>query len=423
MAERRRWAVAQSQQDLENRRRPAAGLRLGLRGRGLRRRAADGLAGRPDRRRRPGGGGVSIQPPLSRDRRRARRRGGGPPRRVFHGHAREAGENGPGARLPAAGPVGRLLYSRSDGLCQGGRRDVQYVFDPGDSPTRGGLTPMPAKLRKLRITRVDLVPLGANPDAHIVLYKAEWSTAFVNNLPDSSFAYIAPGGTKDDEGKTVPRSLRSLPYKDANGKPDAAHVRNALARLSQTDIPASARASAQRKLAAAARSLDIQVGKQDVTVNGNGNGDDDADDEPPMTLEERQQTRQLYNQWGPLWSDFCATVNDIMDYDADDAQYADLLMTSINQFQSQAHGLLDGLGLLAKVAPLLAALPAAVGALQTLMDDVMPRELAEQKKGGAMAPTLEEMTARVAELEQELARFTMTPEEQEQQYIKSLPPA
>ena len=29
---------------------------------------------------------------------------------------------------------------------------------------------------------------------------AEWSAAVVNNLPDSSFALILPGGEKDDEG-------------------------------------------------------------------------------------------------------------------------------------------------------------------------------------------------------------------------------
>ena len=38
--------------------------------------------------------------------------------------------------------------------------------------------------------------------------KATWTTAFVNDLPDSSFLYIEPGGEKDEEGKTKPRSLR-----------------------------------------------------------------------------------------------------------------------------------------------------------------------------------------------------------------------
>lgn len=61
---------------------------------------------------------------------------------------------------------------------------------------------------------------------------AVWSTAYVNNLPDSAFFWIEPGGSKVD-GKTEPRSKRHLPYKDANGNVDLAHVRNAMARVSQ----------------------------------------------------------------------------------------------------------------------------------------------------------------------------------------------
>jgi len=88
--------------------------------------------------------------------------------------------------------------------------------------------------------------------------KAVWTTAYVNDLPDSAFAYIEPGGSKDEGGKTKPRSLRHLPYKDKGGKPDAAHVRNALARLPQTHISDKAKASAKGKLCSAARSVGIE---------------------------------------------------------------------------------------------------------------------------------------------------------------------
>jgi HK97 family phage major capsid protein/HK97 family phage prohead protease len=64
--------------------------------------------------------------------------------------------------------------------------------------------------------------------------KAAWTAAYINDLPDSSFAYIEPGGTKDDEGKTTPRSLRHFPYKDASGTVDLPHLRNALARAPQS---------------------------------------------------------------------------------------------------------------------------------------------------------------------------------------------
>ena len=64
---------------------------------------------------------------------------------------------------------------------------------------------------------------------------AELSTAELNNLPDSAFAYVEPGGTKDADGKTVPRSLRHFAIHDAT------HVRNALARLSGSPFEAKAR--------------------------------------------------------------------------------------------------------------------------------------------------------------------------------------
>jgi phage head maturation protease len=48
--------------------------------------------------------------------------------------------------------------------------------------------------------------------------------AELNNLPDSAFALVEDGGTKDAEGKTVPRSLRHYAIHDT------AHVANALSR-------------------------------------------------------------------------------------------------------------------------------------------------------------------------------------------------
>ena len=59
------------------------------------------------------------------------------------------------------------------------------------------------------------------------LEKAKLSRATINNLPDSSFAYIEAGGKKDKDGNTAPRSLRHFPIQDA------AHVRNALSRAVQ----------------------------------------------------------------------------------------------------------------------------------------------------------------------------------------------
>lgn len=90
--------------------------------------------------------------------------------------------------------------------------------------------------------------------------KAVWSTAFINNLPDAAFAWIEPGGEKDSEGKTVPRTLRHLPHHTAavkspteNTTVDKPHLRAALSRANQ--IPAAGRARARAHLQAHARAV------------------------------------------------------------------------------------------------------------------------------------------------------------------------
>ena len=94
--------------------------------------------------------------------------------------------------------------------------------------------------------------------------KAKWSTAYINDLPDAAFAYIESGGKKDDEGKTTPRSLRHLPHHNESVKSstekdsvDLPHLKNALARLSQTDISDAAKKKAQAHLKAHAKQWKI----------------------------------------------------------------------------------------------------------------------------------------------------------------------
>jgi hypothetical protein len=99
--------------------------------------------------------------------------------------------------------------------------------------------------------------------------RAVWSTAYVNDLPDSAFLHIEDGGTKDSEGKTTPRTLRHFPYKDASGNVDLPHLRNALARIPQSNLPQSvkdaATAKAEKLLKAEQNSLEdgeLRVGKK-----------------------------------------------------------------------------------------------------------------------------------------------------------------
>jgi len=63
--------------------------------------------------------------------------------------------------------------------------------------------------------------------------KATWDTAYVNSLGDGCFLHIEAGGDKDETGRTKPRSLRHLPYKNQANEIDLPHLRNAISRLGQ----------------------------------------------------------------------------------------------------------------------------------------------------------------------------------------------
>jgi hypothetical protein len=91
--------------------------------------------------------------------------------------------------------------------------------------------------------------------------RAVWDTAMINGLPDDCFMYIEAGGAKDEEGKTKPRKLRHFPVKNASGKYDAAHVRNAIARIPQCNAPGLT-AAKKRQLQARARKILAQLNKE-----------------------------------------------------------------------------------------------------------------------------------------------------------------
>lgn len=77
--------------------------------------------------------------------------------------------------------------------------------------------------------------------------KAVWTTAQINEFPDSSFLYVKPGGKKDAAGKTVPRTNRMFPVRDAQGNLDIPHLRNAIARAPQANIPADVKTKVQEQ--------------------------------------------------------------------------------------------------------------------------------------------------------------------------------
>lgn len=116
-----------------------------------------------------------------------------------------------------------------------------------------------------------------------------WTTEYINNLPDSAFLYIESGGDKDADGKTIPRSLRHLPFKDAEGDIDLAHLRNAISRVTQIkdkDGNKLPDAIVAKILSRARQLLDSQGIKkvQQETKEPQGEPQDDASRQEPIFL-------------------------------------------------------------------------------------------------------------------------------------------
>jgi hypothetical protein len=107
---------------------------------------------------------------------------------------------------------------------------------------------------------------------------AEWTTEYVNNLADECFAYIEEGGKKDDEGKTVPRSLRHLEFKNAQGEIDHDHLTAALQALSgaRTGKPLPYAEKAKPKLCAAVRSWNREHPDSKIESDVCGTGADSS---------------------------------------------------------------------------------------------------------------------------------------------------
>lgn len=115
--------------------------------------------------------------------------------------------------------------------------------------SRADLTLIDAELRALEEVLGEKLVGSQETDAL-------WTTQYVDGLSDGCFAYIEPGGKKDGEGKTVPRSLRHLEYKNSEGQIDHDHLVAALAALggAHTGHPPSYAAEAKGKLCAAVAS-------------------------------------------------------------------------------------------------------------------------------------------------------------------------
>lgn len=124
----------------------------------------------------------------------------------------------------------------------------------------------------LRLAHLALTDYPRVPSAVIMSNFAEWANAYMNDLPDSAFLYVEAGGEKNGDGKTTPRSLRHFPYKDASGKVDLPHLRNALARIPQSSLPddvkEQATGKAKKILAGEKEDMEIEMAMERKAMMG-----------------------------------------------------------------------------------------------------------------------------------------------------------
>ena len=114
----------------------------------------------------------------------------------------------------------------------------------------------------------NLVEQAADRVFKTQLSEAKWTTKFINDLPDDAFAFVKSGGKKDEDEKTVPRSLRYLPYKNEKGEIDKPHLRNALARLPQSDLSDEEKKKVEVVLKKAAKESGIGEYKKESKMDG-----------------------------------------------------------------------------------------------------------------------------------------------------------
>ncbi len=88
-----------------------------------------------------------------------------------------------------------------------------------------------------------------------------------NDLPDSAFAIVLPGGSKDSSGKTSPRNLRRFPHHDVSGKLDSGRAADMLGEARGSDIDEEQQAKAVAHLEAhGAERAELPAGVERRTI-------------------------------------------------------------------------------------------------------------------------------------------------------------
>src|SRR5258708_11119937 len=164
------------------------------------------------------------------------------------GSVHNAREDTTGLRVKARFSADRKAQSIRTKMIEGHLRGMSFTYETVKQHLGTVAGKSVRYLQEVKLFEATVTPFPMNELA-VGWAKAAMTSASINDLPDSAFAWIQPGGTKDAEGKTTPRSLRHFPVHDAD------HVRNALSRAPQSPCGDQA----MPKIRAAAAKFGIKV--------------------------------------------------------------------------------------------------------------------------------------------------------------------
>lgn len=118
----------------------------------------------------------------------------------------------------------------------------------------------------------------------------DWSKAYIDDLPDTSFLYVERGGEIDSEGKTYPRNLRHFPIKDSSGLIVESRLGKALEETANTSLPENVLKGVRKNIKSLRERLDAGASLEELSFGeGYQKENLDTEDTKLKTLEELEK--------------------------------------------------------------------------------------------------------------------------------------
>ena len=137
----------------------------------------------------------------------------------------------PGVPLTRIMPAEAIVEAYGEECLSGEKPEIREVGEPKEDSTSK------VKTSSVETVNASTESVGEVKQKSREQSEAEWTTAFINSLPDEAFAVIEPaylrGETEDKRCRHLPHHGSDVKDPDENSTVDIPHLRNALARCGQ----------------------------------------------------------------------------------------------------------------------------------------------------------------------------------------------